>query len=302
MPDHSQIKHVGQIVASALLLSAAVLLAAAGDADPRKTTPTPRSTLQLIRALAQGDHAQHERVALAVGEGGLVGALRANQNHRALTLAAIAVAPAARKSWTLLPSLVRLLSHATDRSLAVAAGQAALGIAEDLRPRQLARHDEPRQALVPLTRRLLQFARDPQRSIDLRVTAIMIAAQIFAQLDLEAPAPVGALLVDSEPAIRRAALEAAAAHPDARLLFVRLLKEDKDARVRCAAAANFCATLPSKQADARRLLADLLLRARLRKIARSEHGPLDELRDIARCLEVFAPREARQLIQRLKQP
>lgn len=288
--------------ASTTLLCAALLLAATATAAPRGEPRALRSTLRarLIRALANGERAELERVAILVGEGGLLAALRGSGKDRAFALAAIAAAPAALKSWTLLPALSKLFVSTRDRSLAIAAGQAALRIAEDLRAPRLARHDETPRALLPLVRRLLKLARDGRRSVDIRVTAVMIAAQICAQLDLQAPAAVGALLVVPEPAIRRAALEVAAAHPDARALFLRLLAEDKEAGVRRAAAANLCAALPSKRTHRRRMLADPLLRKRLRRASAAKKAPPDELRDIARCLQVFAPREARRLRRALK--
>ena len=257
---------------------------------------------RLVTALAAHEPVELARIGEQMGVGRILAALRSSAD-RPLRRAALAAAPATPRAWTLLPALLSIM-QGNDRSEAVAAARAARQIAEGLRRRQLARHEEGEATLRPLLSRAIALSLDQRRPPDVRVLALLTAAALTEEAPLST-ATVTRLLKQPDARLRRAAVELAAAHPlvHREALFARL--GDSEANVRRAAAAALCAVLSRRRARARKHPLIAALRAgghaaALAAVASDEAATRDELVDVGRCLRALGDKASRRAYRALR--
>lgn len=256
---------------------------------------------RLVTALAAGESVELARLGQQMGVGRLLAALRSSSD-RPLRRAALAAAPATPRSWTLLPTLLTLM-QGQDRDEAVAAARAARHIAEGLRRRRLARHEEGEATLRPLLSRALALSLDQRRPPDVRVLALLTAAALTDHAPLSAEA-VARLLKQPDARLRRAAVELTAASPlvHQEALLGRL--GDTEASVRRAAAAALCAALPAR-GGARKHPLVIALRAgghggALVAAAADRAATRDELLDVGHCLRALGDATSRRAYRALR--
>lgn len=243
---------------------------------------------RLVTALAAGESVELTRLGQQMGVGRILAALRSSAD-RPFRRAALAAAPATPRAWTLLATLLALMQGA-DRDEAVAAARAARHIAEGLRRRQLARHEEGEATLRPLLSRALALSLDQRRHPDVRVLALLTAAALTDHAPLSAEA-VARLLQQPDARLRRTAVELAAASPLAHREALLGRLGDKKASVRRAAAAALCAVLPARGRVHKHPLI-MALRAgghggALVAVAADQGATRDELLDVGRCLRAL---------------
>jgi hypothetical protein len=226
---------------------------------------------------------------------------------RAVQLAAIAAAPAVPDAGELLDELAALASG-WDRSLAAPAARAARTIARGLVGgigggpigAEPARPGEPAvldaDALADALEVWRALAGRGDRWADVRVHALEIAVALTAlrartEVDVAPAYDLGALAVDPDPEVRRAAIELVpiAVPPAARPLLARTVVGDPATAVRLAAAQALCAELPRDAAVVLAALGTDGLDAVRALVAPPDHAPAPIAAaaaaiDAARCL------------------
>ncbi len=244
-------------------------------------------------AARQGQHAGTATVEAGLGSA-----------DRATRLAAIAAAPLTEGRPELLEALAATAAS-PDRRIALPAARAARTIARELvtrAQRDELSDDHATADIEHWQRAWADLARDRQRWIELRVTAL----DIVAALDLVAAAtrpreaaetggppprvpggvPLEGALADPDPAFRRAALALAPVPlpPALRAPLVATVIRDTDDHVALAAAQALCADLVAE--PARPILAALGEPglARVRAVITRDDADVGAVRDAARCL------------------
>jgi len=199
---------------------------------------------------------------------------------RPARLAAIAAAPTTAGRAELLEPLARVAAG-PDRRVAIPAADAARQIARELARSELP-DDLAAEDVATWRQRWAELARDRDRSIELRVIALDIAAALDpggTGIDL------GAALGDPDPAIRRAVIAVVPMPvPEAlRNPLVAALAKDLDPSVALAAAAILCADLV---VDPPRPILDALGGPGLQRIRSlvAGAGSRAQIRDATRCL------------------
>ena len=213
-----------------LTLLISVLAVPAADAGDRETLET---------AFERSDSVVLKRAAIASRAGDLVAML--DTDVRRTILAAVIASPHVEDSPLVLAALARA-AHSSDRSVALAAGRAAMAIVSRHNRTTIADLDVARGALGDALKTWHALARDDERWADLRVVALEISASLADILAGKPAKPIIELLDDSDPEIRAAAFELLPAPlPEAHVERVaRAIAEDKSTFVALTAAVSLC--------------------------------------------------------------
>ncbi len=206
---------------------------------------------------------------------------------RAKRLDAIAGAHATADAWVMLAPLADL-AKSRDRRVASMAARAAVRIASDLVPEDVADREIPVDMLRERVAAWRAIADTPGRWADVRVHALDVTANLHRALaDASVPFDVDRAVSDREPEVRRAALELLPIPlPDAHVARVAaVVTGDDDPDVALAAAQALCAgiALGADPTPLRAALGDAGL-ARVRELTAT--GDLSDVAatDAERCL------------------
>lgn len=245
-----------------------------------------RLATDLDRALRSQDVDSLPTAGQALGPAAIEEAL--GSQVRRTVLAAALAAPGAERPWSLLEPLAGAAAG-PDRPIAVAAADAARTIARTLDRQTVIDEDVPDDVVGTALTAWRQVGADPTRWADVRVAALEIGRALHDALGEDAEPDdvaydLAAALRDSDPEIRRAALELIA-HDGLPLSTVAAMLNDTDPIVALVAAQVLCAGLAFDD-DAAPLLAAAGATglARMRALVRLPNQPPAAILDAARCL------------------
>ena len=270
----------------------------AAHAGQRGAPPRPGRVVPQLSALAsakkRGDAIELERIARLVGPAGLASAMASDD--RRVRSAAVSAAPRIEDAWTLLEPLSRVVADDADEALAREAADAASVIADGLSP--LAGDEIPLDAMRRSAQTLAQAAAARPHDAELRIAALGAVASLGNRVPAESLAAMPVLLVDADPRIRRAAVEAMRAGLSLRGAerLRALIDKEQATEVTAPAAAAVChlaETTPEARAQAP-MMAD-----RARRIARDAATPAEDVLELLGCLGLSATLADRQVLGEL---
>lgn len=279
-------------------LGLALLLHGAPHGGLQTAAPRPGRVVPQVSALAaarkRGDAIELERIARLVGPAGLASAMT-NEDKRVRS-AAVAAAPRMEDAWTLLEPLSRVVADDPDEVLAREAADAASVIADGLSP--LAGDEIPHDAIRRTAQTLAHAAASRPRDAELRIAALGAVASLGTRVPAESLAGLPALLVDADPRVRRAAVEAMGAGLTLRGAerIRTLLEKEPSAEVTAPAAAAVC-RLAESVPEARALAP--MMADRARRIARDGATPAEDVLELLGCLGLSGSLADRQVLGEL---
>ncbi len=281
-----------------IALGLALVLHVGAPHAAQSAAPRPGRVIPQVSALAaarkRGDAIELERIARLVGPAGLASAMT-NEDKRVRS-AAVAAAPRIEDAWTLLEPLSRVVADEPDEVLAREAADAASVIADGLSP--LAGDEIPHDAIRRSAQTLAHAAASRPRDAELRIAALGAVASLGTRVPAESLAGLPALLVDGDPRVRRAAVEAMGAGLTLRGAerIRALLEKEQASEVTAPAAAAVCRlaeTVPEARALAP-MMAD-----RARRIARDGATPAEDVLELLGCLGLSGTLADRQVLGEL---
>ena len=260
---------------------------APGRPLPARQALEKRLKARLVAAMLANDDAELSRAAMNLGNTRVQKALN-QRRDRLLRQAAIAAAPFASQPWSLLPLLVRVATHESERQMASRAALATRQIGEGLRQHLLLRYEADREA-ARWGEALLQGSYHRGLTADIRVSLILALAALANHWALPLPR-LRPLLQDPHPDVRRAAIELFAdpARASASAEALLPLLGATTPNVRIGAATALCGLVhwsgPRAQRPVWRLLARVERREQLTQIASLAQGPADERAEVRSCV------------------
>ncbi len=281
-----------------IALGLALLLVSGAPRGLPGASPRPGRVIPQVSALAaakkRGDAIELERIARLIGPAGLASAM-GNEDRRVRS-AAVSAAPRIEDAWTLLEPLSRVVAEDVDEGLAREAADAASVIADGLSP--LAGDEIPHDTIRRSAQTLAHAAASRPHDAELRIAALGAVASLGNRVSAESLADLPALLVDGDPRVRRAAVEAMGAGLSLRGAerLRALLDKEQATEVTAAAAAALCRlaeTLPEARALAP-MTAD-----RARRIARDGATPAEDVLELLGCLGLSGTLADRQVLGEL---
>jgi hypothetical protein len=250
------------------------------------------AVLGLVAAFQRGDRDQLAHEARVAAASGLATSL--SSKDRAEQLAAIAAAPHVDAAWWLLTPLAQR-AQSRDRRIASTAARSAALIAGELTRHQVIELEISVDLLHERLEAWREVARDRGRWADVRVHAMVTAAEIHGALGRDAeqaPFDLESAAADPEPEVRRAAFELLPAPlPDDLIATVAAHVLDDDPVVALSAAQAVCAGI-GLDANPKPLLAALgdAGLARIRALVAAPDAHTGAAVDARRCLAAAGDR------------
>jgi hypothetical protein len=246
---------------------------------------------ELERSVERGDRAEIARWAERIGPARLVGVLHGSD--RSVVLAALEAAAALRGSARLLEATTPLAAS-SEPGVAERAVRALGAMLDGSEPRSLEDWDVPADAVARACKALSEAATRPGSGQAVRLAALDALTEASG---LCHAAPLGPLLIDPAPAVRRAALLALRPRDDLQTAELQKAIADSDPGVVSAGAVAWCRRRLAAPASAP--LAGSMLPL-LRALAQTEATTIEDAVELLPCVAGSTDQADRQALEQLK--